>query len=287
MKKYIKFILATFVCTLLLFTNCSKSSSTPEDDQSNLRKIKKSNKIVIDNANRVDRNEADRVIESIVYFYNASGLLSQMDIYDDTTLDAELIAKLRINYFNGVVIISPTINPVDGMYFIHDNQKRISAITVLNLADSVQFFYNNQNQMNDIRIVDSAGLSKHHFDFVYDSYGNLTSYKTEERNNLISRVELSCYTTYTIRNEFDSRFYREETRLFHLGGINTIYMLGLNYGQATKHAVQKRVEYMPNLVGDTTIRVNDFNYDFNSRNEIIYRKMTGSFDTLYYNYEYE
>lgn len=290
MKKYIKFILATFVCTMLIFSSCSKSASSPKDDQNNLRRIKKSNKIIIDNANRVDRENADRIIESITYFYNDDDLLIQLNFYADTAAGTPLQAAWDVEYYNNIATLSSVTNSSVGLQFIHDNQKRVLVVkSIINGLDSIKFYYGDSNQISEIKIIDIFGQSKHHFDFIYDENNNLLAYKTIDRNNgnLVSRVALSYYPDYKIRNEFDSRFYREETRLYYLGGLNLIYMLGLNYGETTKNALKERIEYMPNLTGDTTTRTNQYTYTFNSENEIIYRKMTGSSDTLYYNFEYE
>jgi hypothetical protein len=222
---------------MLIFSSCSKSASSPEDEQSNLRRIKKSNKIIIDNANRVDREHADRIIESISYFYNDDDLLIQLNFYADTVAGTPLQAAWDVEYYNNIATLSSVTNSNVGLQFIHDNQKRVLVVkSIINGLDSIKFYYGDSNQISEIKIIDIFGQSKHHFDFIYDENNNLLAYKTIDRNNanLVSRVALSYYPDYKIRNEFDSRFYREETRLYYLGGLNLIYMLGLNYGEITK-----------------------------------------------------
>lgn len=287
MRKIFSFQLFVFSFLMIFVMSCAKLNDA--EQATNQRRIKKSNKIIIDNANRQFKNSADRVIESIVYYYNSNGFLSQLNIYNDSSTTATLIGVWNVTYLNNLVSLSQLSSANSGLNFIHDNQKRVSLITSLNGLDSVKFYYNSANQVSEIRIKDILGESKHHYDFIYDSNNNLLEYKTKDRFNfnLISKVQLSYYPDYIIRNEFDSRFYREETRIFHLGGLNTIYMLGLNYGKVTQNALKSRIEKIPNLVGDTAVRVNQFTYTFDNNNEIIYRKMTGPNDTLYYNFEYE
>ncbi len=290
MRKKYSIQLFLLVLVGLIFFACNKVNAVKEEDNSNLRRIKKSNKVIIDNANRTTKAHADRIAESITYFYNNEGLLRQLNIYVDSSSNATLIAALNVSYFNNAILINnlSTFPPV-GLFFVHDNLKRIKSINSISSEDSIKFNYNNQNQVNEIISIDSVGIVKQHFDFVYDANNNLISYKTKDRlnNNLISTVDLAYYPNYTIRNEFDSRFYREETRLFHLGGLNLIYMIGLNYGNTTKNALKQRTERTPNLTGAIRTTVHTFSYEFNSNNEIIYRYLYGPNDTLKYNFEYE
>lgn len=284
---YFKFLLFTLLLACL--AGCDKVNEATQPDGRYERRIKKSNKLVTDNANRTKGGKEDKIKESIVYFYNSNGLLNQFNIYIDTSSNAELLAAFNVMYFTNIILVSNVLVSDVGLLFYHDNQKRVKLIKPILGIDSIKFNYNNNNQVNEIFIIDSLGILKHHYDFVYDGSNNLLSYKTKERNNnnLISTIDLEYYTSYTIRNEFDSRFYREETRIFHLGGLNLIYMIGLNYGETTKNALKKRTEIIPDIDGGSATVINNFSYDFNDQNEIIYRYLYGPADTLRYNFEYE
>ena len=273
------------VVTLLALIGCNPEKINP---QQSARKIVQSNLVHEDNVNgRIALG--GNIIESNNFIYNTNGLLKTVTVYDDTAFGGNLLKQVEFVYYPDKVRaytfnVFDTVNRnyVYDLYF--NAQKQVvklidtsgNGLQITYVADKITHI----KDSTALRVLDYQN-------FIYDG-NNLKQYELSINGGTpIGKAELE-YSTKTIVDELDTRFFSKDIKFIYIGGLNLITKVGLNFGINNSNELRKRTE--TNLVLNQIVDTYFFKYEYNVNNssEIIKRSIsrTSSPDTLYYQFKY-